>query len=375
MAQQNNTRIRQKRRQRMIIIMVTVVMLAVAAYFVMSPKTEQAKPEARRPAGMIAVPVANRDIPIGTRLSSAMFKITYLPPASIPSDALISPAEFVGRFSRKAILNSEYFKEISISEPGAHAGFSGVAKPGMRIVHVDAGLFPGALNTMHVGDKIDLLSIESSGEAKASAAASAADIRSLQKQASDAYGGMSPGDAKSKAAARAQLNAATSGSVVAGSGNAVTATLIAENAEIMYVPRRQGARPNPNGEFVVMQMTPEDAHITVLASSIGKQMRVVFRPFSDETRLTPVKDLKVTTRLPKPSRDPENIVIINGMQPRQTKAYSDRFRTDSENSQRYNPNADDFTLNNNSPTNNNSVGNNSNSNNDSYSNLNLYGEY
>lgn len=370
MAQQNNTRIRQKRRQRIIIIMATLAMVAIGAFFVLSPKPEQSKPQEKRPAGMIAVPVANRDIPIGTRLNNAMFRITYLPPTSVPSDALISPAEFVGRFSRKNILNSEYFKEIDISEPGAHAGFSGVAKPGMRIVHVDAKLFPGSLNTMRVGDKIDLLSIESSATGQATGSGTNVDRASLEKQASDAWGGQNPGDAKSKVAARRALSGATA--PVAGAGGAVTATLIAENAEIMYVPRRQGTRPDPNGEFVVMQMSPEDAHITVLASSIGKQMRVVFRPFSDETRLTPVKDLKVTTRLPKPSKDPESITIINGLNPRQAKAYSDRFRTDSENSQRYNPNADDITLNNNAPTSNNS---NNNSNNNSDSNLNIYGAY
>ncbi|PKO43611.1 MAG: Flp pilus assembly protein CpaB [Betaproteobacteria bacterium HGW-Betaproteobacteria-22] len=345
MAQQNNTRIRQKRRQRTIIIVAALALLAIGAFFALSPAPKQARPQAQRPTGMIAVPVANRDITIGTRLSNAMFRTTYMPPASVPADALIAPSEFVGRFARRNILTNEHFREVDISEPGGHAGFSGVARPGMRIVHVNADLFPGALNTLRVGDRIDLLSIETSAGTQTGGTASAAEIRALQKQSSDGFGGINPGDAKSKVDARAKLRAATSGSVVAGGGNAVTATLIAENAEIMSVPRRrQGQRPDPNGEFVVMQMTPEDAHVTVLASSIGSQMRVVFRPFSDETRLTPVKEVKVTTRLPKPSRDPENIVIINGLQPRQAKAFSDRFRTDSENSQRFNPNADDLNF-------------------------------
>lgn len=345
MALQNNTRIRQHRRQRMMIIITLLILALVAAVVFFWPKPKPVNTERQRPPGMIAIPVAKRDIPMGTRISSLMFRISYVKPSEVPTDAIIAPKEFVGRFTRKTILASDYFKESEITEAGAHSGFSGIAKPGMRIVHVNANLFPGSLNTLRLGDRIDLLSIESSG-GQSSSAANAANIRALEKQASDAWGGENPGDVKAKVNARAALKAATSGAATVGSSGAVTATLIAENAEVMYVPRTDpNNRANKNNEaFVVLQMTPEDAHVTMLAATIGNTMRVVFRPFSDDTRLTPVKEVKVTTRLPKPSKDPENITIINGLQRRQLKPLSETYRDDSESSERISTNQDYLDL-------------------------------
>ena len=344
MALQNNTRVRQQKRQRMIIIMVLLVLMAVAAFFIFTSKPKPVEQERQRPPGMIAIPVAKQEIPMGSRISSLMFRISYLKPSEVPADALISPKEFIGRFARRTILASEYFREPDITEPGAHSGFSGIAKPGMRIVHVNANLFPGSLDTLRVGDKIDLLSVESTGGP--SSAAGVANIRTLEKQASDAWGGQNPGDMQSKVNARAALKAATAGAVTVGTSSAVTATLIAENAEVMYVPRtaQNNRRNNNNDQFVVLQMLPEDAHVTVLAATIGNTMRVVFRPFSDETRLTPVKEVKVTTRLPKPSKDPDNIVVINGLERRQQRPFSESYRPDAENSQRFNPNDDQLPL-------------------------------
>lgn len=359
MAQQNNSRIRQQKRQRLIIIMTLLILVGLAAFFWLSPKSGQVKQEIPRPAGMIAIPVAKNDIPVGTRISTVMIRLSYVKPNEVPVDAIISPKEFVGRFARSTILASEYLRETNITESGAHPGFSGVAKPGMRIVHINADLFPGALNVMRVGDRIDLLSIESSSNptlTQGSADSLASSGVTLQG------GGTQPGDRNSQARqlARAGNTAANPNS------NAVVATLIAENAEVMYVPRASQVQRgrNNNSDFVVLQMSPEDAHVSVLASTIGRSMRVVLRPFSDDTRLTPVKEVKVTTRLPKPSRDPENIVVINGLQRKQQRPLSETYRSDSENSQRFSPNQENFYKDNNqqqraaeSP------------------NLNLYGEY
>jgi len=364
MAQQNNSRIRQQKRQRMIIIMTLLILVAIAAFFILTQKPKQVEQERQRPPGMVAIPVAKQDIQMGSRISSLMFRISYLKPSEVPTDALISPKEFIGRFARRTILASEYFKESDITEAGAHSGFSGIAKPGMRIVHISANLFPGSLNTMRIGDRVDLLSIESSA-GQTSSAANGANIKALEKQASDAWGGENPGDGQAKANARAALKTATVGATV-GSTNTVTATLIAENAEVMYVPRNMPQNKRANDEpFVVLQMTPEDAHVSVLAATIGSSMRVVFRPFSDDSRLTPVKEVKVTTRLPKPSKDPDNIVVINGLQRKQQRPFSETYRSDSENSQRFSPNDDNLLL----------KGSNQKQRNSETPDLNLYGEY
>jgi Flp pilus assembly protein CpaB len=344
----------------MIIIMTLLMLVAIAAFFIFSPKPKQVAQERQRPPGMIAIPVAKNDIPIGTRISTAMIRLSYVKPSEVPIDAIISPKEFLGRFARSTILASEYLREVNITESGAHSGFSGVAKPGMRIVHINANLFPGALNVMRTGDRIDLLSIESSSSlplTQGGADSFASSGVTLQG------GGTQPGDRNSQARqlARAGNTAATANS------NAVVATLIAENAEVMYVPRPSQMQrgKNNNSDFVVLQMSPEDAHVSVLASTIGRSMRVVLRPFSDDTRLTPVKEVKVTTRLPKPSRDPDNIVIINGLQRKQQRPFSETYRTDSENSQRFSPNDDNLLL----------KGNNQQQRSVESPDLNLYGEY
>lgn len=361
MALQNNTRMRQQKRQRIIIVITLLVLALIAAIILFWPKPKPVNAERQRPAGMIALPVAKNDIPMGTRISNMMVRISYLKPSEVPVDAILSPKEFIGRFTKRPILASEYFKESDVTEPGVHAGFTGVAKPGMRIVHVNANLFPGSLKLMRVGDRIDLLSIEASGGQ--SAAASSASSAALEMQSSSVWGGQNPGDSKARAKARAAMTAP-----VAGASRAVTATLIAENAEIMYVPRNAAnpnRRNNNDDAHVVLQMTPEDAHVTVLAATIGNTMRVVFRPFSDDTRLTPVKEVKVTTRLPKPSKDPENITIITGLQRRQQKPFSETYRSDSENAERISTNEDKLVFRNNAEQQN-AIEN---------PNLNLYGEY
>lgn len=330
MAQENKTRIQQKRRQRIIIIIVILLLIVLSVFYVYKKPLDVVTQDFSRPTGQIAVPVAADDLRVGERISSNRFKVTFMSPEDVPYDAVLNPKQILGHFSVRPILASSPFREGDLSQDGAHKGFSGFTKPGKRIVSIGASKFPGVLETLNVGDKIDLLSIESNSQsgAKSKAPVSAAQLSNVSIEG----GGDQPGDKKA-IAKRLELK---NGVQDLSTQSNVTATIIAENVEVMFVPKSkvQLARQQKETDFVVLQMSPEDAHVTTLAAASGNTMRVVFRPFNDDSRLTPVQDVKVTTRMPRPSKDPENITIINGLQVGAVRPRSRYYRDDSENSSR-----------------------------------------
>lgn len=303
MAQQNSFRLRQQRRRRLIVILLLLLMAGVAAYMLFPKQVNNIRrgytiPE--RPPGQVAIPIVRQNLAPGTRLSQRLIAIRYLPPREVPTDALIAPEQFMGRYITRSIAAGNYLRKEDVAAEGAPKGFSGLVKPGKRVVVLSAGLFPGSTASLNVGDRIDLLSIgdplASTMQAKARSAADSAN--SVQG------GGAHPGDPNALARQRARARAAGGNAIAATS-----ATLIAENAEVMAAPGR-----SRDTQFVVLQMQPEDAHVTTLAAASGATMRIVFRPFNDETRLTPDKEAGTTTRIPLPDPDPATVTIISGNQ-------------------------------------------------------------
>lgn len=303
MAQQN-LRARQQQRQRFIIILVILALVGAGAFFFLNGNGPVKKAVKPRPKGHVAIPIAKKNIPLGTRISRKEFTVKFMKPNDVPTDAILSVDEFLGRYSSRPILEGQYFKQSDVGQEGAVGGFSAMAKPGKRIISLPANLFPGSLETLRVGDKIDLLAFEgtsvglSAGRKGKSLASSGTTIQG---------GGSQPGDPNSKArqlarAARTNVNAA----------NATNATLIAENAEVMSVPPIKKKRKKGGGDYLVLQMTPQDAHVTTLMAATSTVMRTVFRPYGDETRLTQDNPVGITTRFPRAVADPEAIMIISG---------------------------------------------------------------
>jgi len=336
MAQESKTRIQQKKRERTIIIIVILLLIGLAVFYLYNKPRDGAKEEFLRPTGKIAVPVAVKDLRLGERISIDRFKVTFMSPEDVPYDAVLNPRQILGHFAVRPVLATSIFRDADLSQEGAHKGFSGFTKPGKRIVSIGASKFPGVLETLNVGDKIDLLSIESSSQSVSKAAPSAAQLSNVSIEG----GGDQPGDKKAIAKRRELKNGMQD---LSAQGN-FTATLIAENVEVMYVPKIkvQLGRQLKETDFVVLQMSPEDAHVTTLVAASGNTMRVVFRPFNDDSRLIPLHDVKVTTRLPRPSKDPESINIINGLQLGALRPRSRYYREDSENSNRTSESDDGF---------------------------------
>lgn len=310
MAQQNS-RAQQQRRQLIIILVVILIMAMGLFYFVLSGDKAESRKAPQAPEGKVAVPTLKESFKMGQRISTKDYRISYFDPKDVPIDALIQPKDFIGRFAAKPLLAGSYIHEDDVTQPGASANFSGIVSPGKRLVVIDGKLFPGALDVLNVGDHIDLLAI---GEPNAASAATAGSGDASLRWA---LGGTQPGNAGGDRPARR------------GRGRAATvsnasATLVAENAVVMKKPT---TRKNKN--FLVLQMDPQDAHVTTLMVSAGANMRYVFRPFNDEVRHTEPEPIKVTTRLPKPAPDPDAVMFIMGNVRSNTVPVSERYNTRS----------------------------------------------
>lgn len=296
MAQQNN----RGRQQRTIIIFVVVALLLLVGGAIAILGGGNEKPKNAAPAvppGRVAVPVASRNIQLGERISSNMFRLDFVDPQKVPPEALLKINQFIGRYATEPIAEQTIFKEKNISAPDVTGGYSAVTKPGMRVIVINANQMPGAIGTLRVGDHIDLLAISS-----ADGTASSAGGKPSKEAQRYAYmkGGTQPGTPPNLGRGKANT-----GNAFESLG--LTASLIAENAEVLHVPSR-----GKDKDIVVLEMTPRDAHITTLMVATGAALRAVFRPSNDAERITVEKELTITTRMPKPEPDPDRVSVIVG---------------------------------------------------------------
>lgn len=300
MALQPTNRKKNNGRRTLIIMLVLLLLVIGGAYMLFFNGKKTAQPQVQ-PPGMVSMPVVKIDLPSGTRISNQMYRVKYVRPNEVPTDAILSTAQFVGRYATRPIASGEYIREDDVTEPGAHKGFSGFAKHGKRSVVLDGKLFPGMAESLNIGDRIDLLSIGNPTGAVTNRRGALS--RAQQSANTIEGGGVMPGDTLVRRLARQ-----------GGANNTVsatTATLIAEDAEVVAVPKAR-TRRSPGINYFVLQMEPEQAHITMLSVASGATLRAVFRPFSDRNRVTPVHTASSTVRSPKPQKDPDAITIISG---------------------------------------------------------------
>lgn len=296
MAQQNN---RARQQRTIIIFAVVALLLLVGGAFAMlgggNEKPKNAAPAV--PPGRVAVPVASRNIQLGERISSNMFRLDFVEPQKVPPEALLKINQFIGRYATEPIAEQTIFRESNISTADVTGGYSAVAKPGMRVIVINANQMPGAIGTLRVGDHIDLLAINS-----ADGGTSGASGKVSKEAQRYAYmkGGTQPGTPPN-------LNRGKPNTGTTNESMGLTASLIAENAEVLHVPSR-----GKDKEHVVLQMSPRDAHITTLMVATGAALHAVFRPSNDGDRITVEKELTITTRMPKPEPDPDRVSVIVG---------------------------------------------------------------
>lgn len=290
MAQAPTTaRIRQRRRRRLLLfVLLLLLLLGVAAYYLMQP--QKAKPRTQeRPPGMVAVPVARGEIKLGTPLSlNRHMTLRYFKPLDVPPDALLKPYQFEKRIALHNIRAGDYLRAQDVSEREAPSGFSGLAKPGTRVVVVETNNIRGTSGYLRVGDHVDVLAVGWAG----------GDTRSaMQKSTSSvAGGGTSPGDPNALGR--------KGGATVAGG----SATLVAEDAVVLVAPPA-GQQRGRRDVYAVLQMVPGDAHATMLALGGGATLRFVFRPFNEDERVVEPVAVEQTTYMP---RDVRSVEVISG---------------------------------------------------------------
>lgn len=292
MAQAPTTaRIRQRRRQRLLLMAVLLLALAGAAYYFMLRPDPRPKPEVR-PPGMVAVPVTRVSIPLGTTVSARVLRLQYLPPLEVPPDALLKPFQFNKRVAMRNIEAGDYLRAEDLSDRNAPNGFSGLARPGTRVVVVETRNVRGTTGYLHVGDHVDVLAIGWSR-----GGSNGGDNRTtLEKNPATLQGGgTQPGDPNAKA---------RQGPQAGGSGAGGHAVLLAEDAEVLSTPKQ-----NRENQYVVLRMRPGDAHLTTLALGSGANLRFVFRPFNDEKRIVAAEPAEETTYVP---RDARSVEVIAG---------------------------------------------------------------
>jgi len=313
MAQQPITlRMRQRRRQRLIILGGALLLLmgGAAYYWFYGTRSEPPRRE-ERPAGTVAVPIAGADIALGEAVRPQSLRSRYLPPAAVPADAIVRPSQLAGRVVVRRVPAGAYFREDDLAPIGAPASLSGLARPGMRIVVVEAEQISAVPGYIRPGDRVDVLAISygmTTNAMSARAQRLAASPNTVEG------GGTQPGDPNARS--RRTLRPGAPGAMMMGPETQVVAKLVGEDAEVLQAPTpplRVAGNPRASraGErYLVLQMKPDDAHITTLSLAAGHGLRLVFRPFNERERVRAERPVDEFTHV---TADARRVEIINGV--------------------------------------------------------------
>lgn len=280
------------RRQRLLLGLGLLMLVGAAAYvYLKQPSAPAVQPQ---PKGTIAVPVAARALNKGTELEGAgKIRPMYLRPEQVPPAAILRTGQIQGRVTREALRPGDYFSESNLAPTGAPAGFSGLVSPGKRIVVIDSSQIIGTLGFVREGDYVDLLAISQrvvGGAGVRPPAGTTVQGGGSQPGAGGARSAPPPGGAT-------------------GGNQSVTATLVAEAVRIVIPPARPASRLQPH--FTVLEMAPQEAHVTTLAMAAGQLLRMVYRPFNDDSKVLPEHPVRENTR---PPRDPMMIEVLDGVE-------------------------------------------------------------
>jgi Flp pilus assembly protein CpaB len=170
----------------------------------------------------------------------------------------------------------------------------------MRVVVVEADRINAVPGFIRTGDRVDVLAVS-----YLVPAGGFGQLDRLRRSPNTVEGGgTQPGDPN----APARRLSRQGGQV--GVEVPTVAKLVSEDAEVMQVPRSADPRARRVERHLVLQMKPDDAHVTTLALASGQTIRLVFRPFNDRGRVTteePVREFMHS------ASDTRRVEIINGI--------------------------------------------------------------
>ncbi|HOX67305.1 MAG TPA: Flp pilus assembly protein CpaB [Burkholderiaceae bacterium] len=279
---------RRARNQRIVLLTAAVLLVGGGLWYLLRGE-ERAPAAEKQPLGTIAVPVAARPLPKGRELEGpGLIRPMYLRPEQVPPAALLKTNQIVSRVTRESLKAGDYFSEENLTAAGAPPGFSGLVRPGSRIVVIETTRIAGVIGYMREGDLVDVMALSQS----AGAGARPGGGPTIEA------GGTQPGSGG---------QAAGSGAARGGGGSlpGLTATLIAQGARVVIVPK-----PGKN-QFAALEMAPEDAHLLTMVMSTNQVLHFVYRPFNDDSRLDADSPALAETRPPRDSRTIEMIEGVN----------------------------------------------------------------
>lgn len=249
-----------------------------------------------RPAGTVAVPVAVRALPKGTEMEGpGLVRPMYLRPEQVPPDAILQPNNLLNRVTQVALRPGEYFSESKLAPVGAPNGFSGLLRPGFRMIVMNAGALGGVSRFLREGDVVDI--VATSGGAAPGGARNNTNLVATGNS-------LQPGTpAPSVRNAQAPANAATEQGLA----------LVAQAVRVVIAPpppprqQQRNRRAPPPSQEMALEVHEDDAPTLQLAMVSGRVLQVVHRPFNDLERVDPTE-----ARLSRMPRDPRVIEIIEG---------------------------------------------------------------
>lgn len=123
--------------------------LAVAMFYLWAQKKSE--------MDVISVVVATQDIPAGTKLSSAMLKITDWPKAAVFKDPVASLEETVDRVVNITVLQGEPLLRSKLAPQGEKGGLSAQLQNGKRAVAVKVNEIVGVAGFALPGNFVDVM--------------------------------------------------------------------------------------------------------------------------------------------------------------------------------------------------------------------------
>ena len=106
---------------------------------------------------VVSVVVATQDIPAGTKLSSAMLKMTAWPKAAVFKDPLSSLEETVDRVVNITVLQGEPLLRSKLAPQGEKGGLSAQLQNGKRAVAVKVNEIVGVAGFALPGNFVDVM--------------------------------------------------------------------------------------------------------------------------------------------------------------------------------------------------------------------------
>lgn len=112
---------------------------------------------AEKPVELVRVLVANKDIPLDTKIDQTHFRATEIPPGAVPQGAIKSPEEILGKRVKEAMYQGEILLTRRLLDDASASVLSVTLTPGKRAVAVRVDDIIGVSGFILPGSRVDVI--------------------------------------------------------------------------------------------------------------------------------------------------------------------------------------------------------------------------